>query len=278
MYIVFQTDLYILISTDSVYDVCVRKLDGEPYKETDDIEPTDEEEKQLYSRFAYGHNKLAGERELTDSGLTYVILRLPDVIGARDVTNRWWLYQIWTRLSSRLPQYSVGYPHFLKSYNISLVYSPDVASTIFNMIKDVGSVKNEAFNLAWPEMFTLKGILESMRSELGLDSDVDIKSWPSSDDGPFYLYPSGRRGPVDVNKAVKLLNWSPTPWKQAVKDTVAFYESAMRDKKYSIQVDEIIQQVEHQAVKGIDERLLYKTMEQIYEISLQHFHNNHDEL
>ncbi len=34
--------------------------------------------------------------------------------------------------------------------------------------------------------------------------------------------------PVDIKKAQKVLHWKPTPWEKVVKDTVEFYESAIR--------------------------------------------------
>ena len=56
-----------------------------------------------------------------------------------------------------------------------------------------------------------------------------------------YFYPSVRKGPIDVSKAQSLVNWEPTPWHQMIEDTVAFYESAMRNDDFNTQRDEIIQ-------------------------------------
>ena len=34
--------------------------------------------------------------------MPYVTLRLPDVIGPKDNTYRWWIYQTWMRLADHL--------------------------------------------------------------------------------------------------------------------------------------------------------------------------------
>ena len=30
-------------------------------------------------------------------GMKYLIFRLPDVVGPRDTTDRWWTYQMWVQ-------------------------------------------------------------------------------------------------------------------------------------------------------------------------------------
>ena len=57
--------LYVLISTDSVYDVCDPKIRDGPPKEIDDIRPHDEKEiERLDKSEDYGHDKLRCEEYL----------------------------------------------------------------------------------------------------------------------------------------------------------------------------------------------------------------------
>jgi len=63
-------------------------------------------------------------------GIPYVILRLPDVLGPRDTTYRFWLYQLWVRLGAVLPQHPVTVPMFLLDQKNSFVYVDDVAKVV----------------------------------------------------------------------------------------------------------------------------------------------------
>ena len=44
-----------------------------------------------------------------------------------------------------------------------------------------------------------------------------------------------------MTKATQELHWSPTPFDQALKDIVDFYDDVMRGDKYLVQRDEIVQ-------------------------------------
>lgn len=271
-----KTKVYILISTDSVYDVSKMKDESTPYKEEESVPPENEDEKEHYKQFTYGINKLVVEDEMQKSGVPYVILRLPDVIGPRDATHRWWIYQVWMQLSAYYPDRPVGLPEFLQNYKMSLVYSPDVARVIIQLIKN-SDVRDEIFNLAWPESMSLKEMLDDMKNELGLDSKIAVKVWEDNTK-KFFMYPSGRRGPIDVKKAMEMLRFNPTPWKQAIKATVSFFESAMHDARFERQRDEIVQMVENEIFKDVNKTEFYRTLEKIYNINLNHFMGDHDEL
>lgn len=57
--------LYVMISTDSVYDVCDPKVRVGPPREIDDIRPQDEKEiERLAKSEDYGHDKLRCEEYL----------------------------------------------------------------------------------------------------------------------------------------------------------------------------------------------------------------------
>ncbi|XP_014675834.1 PREDICTED: uncharacterized protein LOC106815830 [Priapulus caudatus] len=79
--------VYIVISSDSVYEVSVPKSHEGPSVETDAVRPQDPAEQQrLKVADSYGHYKFACEEVLAeqknkDGGFPYVALRPPDVIG-----------------------------------------------------------------------------------------------------------------------------------------------------------------------------------------------------
>ena len=90
-----KVGVYIYISTDSVYEVSIDKPTKRPSLETDAVRPKDENEVGLLKKKdPYGHYKLSCEEALAHyqqhkQGFPWVSLRLADVIGPRDTTNRW---------------------------------------------------------------------------------------------------------------------------------------------------------------------------------------------
>ena len=95
-----MVNLYILISTDSIYDVCDRSIRNQALVEEHmDVRPTDDS---LYEQYKeeedYGHDKLKCEEFLkynAKNEFPWVALRLPDVIGPYDDTGRFWAYIKW---------------------------------------------------------------------------------------------------------------------------------------------------------------------------------------
>ena len=88
--------------TDSVYDVCDKKHNSHTL-ETDAVRPDDPEERHLLNDHnGYADQKLRAEEELSrlrqEGGFPFIIIRLPDVIGPRDNTYRWWIYQLWIKV------------------------------------------------------------------------------------------------------------------------------------------------------------------------------------
>jgi len=100
----------------------------------------------LNAHHDYGHRKLEAEEELIDQrrnhsdddgrpGIPYVILRLPDVLGPRDTTYRFWLYQLWLRLAPVLPGRPVAVPPFLVDQKNSFVFVDDVAKVVVDAVE-----------------------------------------------------------------------------------------------------------------------------------------------
>lgn len=228
--------LYVYISTDSVYEVCnripVRDM-GLLESDANRPEATDEQER-LNAREDYGHRKLQCEEEIIkahrDDAPDYVILRLPDVMGPRDTTHRWWIYQLWIRLHKHLAL-PLSVPSGLLDRPISLVFVEDVASLIVSMvISDQDDYINEIYNLAFFETPTLKEVLELTARKLNV---TDLFIGPSEAEDAIYLYPSVTRGPINTQKAEDRLGWMPVRLDFAITKTVNFYEEAIKNPYFS---------------------------------------------
>ncbi|XP_041359401.1 uncharacterized protein LOC121375811 [Gigantopelta aegis] len=235
-----KADLYIYISSDSVYEVCL-KNHSNPSRETDAVRPNSIDERNtLAEKDHYGDSKLRCEEELSaqrpNGGIPFISLRLPDVIGPRDNTYRWWIYQMWLRLIKYLEK-PVSVPRDLLNRPLSLVYSADVAKAVVVCLDPTPEMLDQAFNIAFEETPSLLEIMNTMKMMLNL-TDISIKT--DSGDEPLYLFPSVRLGPVDISKARDLLGWTPTPWLQAVNETIDFYEKAITNPVFETAKKDII--------------------------------------
>ncbi|XP_076467713.1 uncharacterized protein LOC143298702 [Babylonia areolata] len=237
--------LYVYISTDSVYDVC-DKNHSQPSAETDAVRPQSEQRRQeLESVETYGHRKLQIEEELArqregGEGVPYLSLRLPDVVGPKDNTYRWWIYQLWLRLADHLEK-APAIPGYLLNTPLSLVYSRDVANVLMQLLTPRPELLDQAFNLAFTETPTLLQLLDLIKAELNI-TNLPIQTDNSSQ--AVHLFPSVKNGPVDITKAQALLGFVPTPLHTAVTETVAFYEKAMVNPYYHIPRKDIIRNMQ----------------------------------
>lgn len=232
-----QFGKYIYISTDSVYDVCTEKNHTGFSLESDAVRPVDPQKRREYSqKDGYGNDKLEGEEVLMHSGIPYLILRLPDVIGPRDSTFRWWFYQLWIKLSNHLPS-QITIPKRLFYKPLSFVYVKDVANIITKALYLPENVYSAAYNLAFPEVKTLYQVLSHIRGRLGKDYiNVMLDERPDYS----YFYPSVTVGPVDTQKARNILGWNSTSFYEAADQTIIFYEKAIKDEKFGRDANKVI--------------------------------------
>ena len=177
--------LYIYISTDSVYDVCCKEFRSGLIQESDSLRPdTNAEINKLADMEDYGHNKLRCEEYLSShvglksngqyGDFPYICLRLPDVIGPYDNTERFWVYLLWIEQMDAFPLHSQTDSSVKK---LSFVYSEDVAGFIYSFIERVNDVTNcqefvktisgHSFNIACDETLTLLELLQKMSLFVG---------------------------------------------------------------------------------------------------------------
>ena len=264
---------YIYISSDSVYEVCSKNHTG-PTVETDSVRPTDTKEQEILNKKDdYGHRKFAGEEVLVDQrnkgGMPYFFLRLPDVIGSRDNTYRWWIYQAWLRLSPYL-ETKVSIPKSLINYPMSFVYVEDVADAILKSLDYDESLLDQAYNFACDETPTLPELLNIMKKYMKRD-DIDI---PVTEDESFvHLFPSVTRGPINCDKAKKMLGFVPTPFETAAKYTVEFYDMAILNNKFKKERSSVLLTLE--TFSPGNTKAIYKGIKEEYGIDIK---PNRDEL
>ena len=214
------------------------------------------------------------------SDTDYVILRLPDVIGPRDTTYKWWIYQLWMQLSPVMIDHPIHIPGFLETLDLSLVFSEDVARAVTQVLLDEqvrNKVQRQAFNLAFEEPVTMLQVFDEMKRFLRRD-DVSINIInEESHLNHFYAYPSTRSGPVNVSKAMEVLSWKPTDFSSAIRQTVEFFEQAMTSSEFAGQRDEIVQVVGETLFRN-NLMKFYENLEKVYSIDLKHFKYPKDEL
>jgi len=203
-----------------VYEVCRPSRTPGMALETDAERPNDEQQQQaLNNGDEYGNQKLMGEEILRSPGnkVPYFIVRLPDVIGPRDTTDRWWAYQMWITFHNFI-QVPVQIPQDYRQLKTSYVYVKDVARVILSALNKP-EVWNDVYNLAIDRPLSLEEFITDMAKELNATVEYDY-------DGEFNLFPSVTRGAVNIDKVKRVLRFVPTKWEVVLKETVEFYKNA----------------------------------------------------
>ena len=168
--------LYVLISSDSIYDVCEEDLRKEVLiKEEYSVRPENEVKlKKLNKDEDYGNDKLKCEEYLashTDLNFPYCCLRLPDVIGPFDSSGRFWGYQKWLKICENYP---IHFNKFTNSRKLSLVYSEDIMQLVLDMMFKarekafIEKIHGHSFNVSFDETYTLFELLESISKKINV--------------------------------------------------------------------------------------------------------------
>ena len=224
---------YVYISSDSVYEVSAPSVHGGPSVEEDARRPEEPAERaRLAAADPYGDGKLAVEEALSAAGVPYTALRLPDVLGPRDTSRRWWVHQAWLQHAALVGR-PVPVSASVAGRTTSYVFARDVARAVRRVIELVsaGRPATGAFNLSLGRDFTLPQLLQEMAAELGglagpltelTDDPARHGLLPSVDD----TLPSVTRGPVSIARARRELGFEPTPWPQVLTETVNFCREA----------------------------------------------------
>jgi nucleoside-diphosphate-sugar epimerase len=170
--------------------------------------------------------KLIRWQHRSNNSWSFVILRLPDVLGPRDSTDRWWFYQMWIQFYSSLNRPLEIGTHLISSY----VYVNDVARYITTILTESilnGSThfQNQILNIACQENVSISDLLTMIIDEFDLHSaNIPIVYNPSTE---VDFFPSVTRAGIDITKASsERFAWRPTPLRQVIKETVQWYNDA----------------------------------------------------
>ncbi|CAD8075474.1 unnamed protein product [Paramecium sonneborni] len=207
-------NLYIFISTDSIYDVC--KIRQIPITEDQDQrkELSDQEKK----RESYGHNKLKCEEFLqnyvVEGSFRYVILRLPDVIGPFDDSGRFFALVKWLQQNDKNP---IQVDQAVQSEQISLVYSTDVVNCIKYFIQNIPQ-QNQIYNVCFDETISYIELAQVILDKISKKQQLNIKHVIEASK----FYPSVDCGIIS-NKKIKELGIQLTPLMTALEKTIDFF-------------------------------------------------------
>ena len=167
---------------------------------------------------------------------SFISLRLPDVIGPRDNTLRFWKYFMRVKLQKTLGPLTI--PIQEQERQISLVYSGDVSNLIVTLVKPnlpIG-IENQAYNLGFREPITLKKMLVF----IGKFVNKGEVLFNETGEAINYGIPSVTQGPVDITKASNTLNWNPSSIYNVLKETCQFYEDAEYNINYKFSLDLVL--------------------------------------
>ena len=120
------------------------------------------------------------------SQFSYVVLRLPDVIGKKDSTERFWLLQMYFQYleftGCKLHDILISKSYFDKQ--TSYVYVQDVARAIYTLLK-TNNMKNEIFNLGFNETLSINQFYDMLASVINPDLKLNYILVDSELDHPF---------------------------------------------------------------------------------------------
>ena len=261
---------YIFISSDSVYEVCQdvrqqRQGSSLLSREAHAIRPKSPTLRRKMARAdRYGHNKLRCEEFLSERKNAgegnYVILRLPDVIGARDNTDRFFKYMLWAIISRPL-----GIPlqidsfDMAKSQKLSFIEARSVASALLGILEmsSRGNLENSTIlNLADGNAhITLEHFLRLMAKNLNIPE-------PEIIEGTKSFFPSVDRGPISSDLARKMLHpyWTPALLPDAIRRTVQFYSTVLSSSSiasYKTKRDEVADDFADDMKLSADQRIRF---------------------
>lgn len=248
---------YIFISTDSTYNASEISLkkDFNYFKNsklvlikeedsTDNLNDIDKDIKsKLKKRDKYGYNKLKCEIELKkifkdnnliEKGKNYIILRLPDVIGEFDESYRLWYYIIWLKYTEIKP---IEFEEIDLFRKLSFVLRDDIVHVIVELILNNAKEWNQEYNLACEENITLKELIDYISSKLNIK---DYK-YIISDSYAHTYYPSVTIGPISIEKAKQMLNFTPTSLFKSIDISLEFFYNIENGQKYKKEFSKMVQ-------------------------------------
>ena len=205
----------VYISTDSVFAACER-VDKKALVEADAVRATSRQaiaELKRRDSYQYGYGSAKLDAEEVYATVDSVSLRLPDVIGPRD--NLGGFLDLVDAVSRGRVGCAVKHVADGKSHFGSIAYAPDVGRAVVAALTASNPPKVLHIACAEPVSVSELAVLVAGEREYALDA---------ARKAPILTVDVG--GPLCVDAALSALDWRPTPLADAIRETVAWYETA----------------------------------------------------
>jgi nucleoside-diphosphate-sugar epimerase len=239
-----QFPWYVFISTDSVYEVVsdIGTHRTDPVREsiTDSCITNQRLDK-------YGFEKLETEKAIMNrsrGNQNVINLRLPDVLGEFDDTYRLWKYK---------GLIESGRPIFvspeMRSVPVSFVYSQDVVDSILNILFRgllTPQIVFESVNIACREQVSMLNFLDLLGKVIGRRVEYTTKK--KQRQHAFLPSVERRVASLSLEKAERLLGFSPTPLEEVLRRTVAWLTEA--EHRFPKQAKKALKHVERSSSSG----------------------------
>lgn len=252
-----EKPFYIFICTDNVYSACGdfwMKGKERLIVESDAVRLQDEELRKSWAESdSYGDGKLRVEELLAqpDCPVTkYVSLRLCDVIGPFDSTQRCFSLYAWLSVGDAFPLF-VG-PK-TEDRPLTFVFSEDVAQLIWLLLSSKTPVENGAYNVCGDEMWTLKQFLSHYARACGF-AEPAFNSNENKDE--FFceeMFPSVDYAISNSKLKLAVPDWKSTPLEQVCGLMSQFYKSAWH--KFPKEREDAIEDFPKKMIKAIRKKL-----------------------
>ena len=205
----------IYISTDSVFAACER-VQKDALVEADAVRATSRQaiaELKRRDSYQYGYGSAKLDAEEVYATIDSVSLRLPDVIGPRD--NLGGFLDLVDAVGRGRVGCAVKHVSDGKSHVGSIAFAPDVGRAVVAAL--TASNPPKMLHIACAEPVSVAELAALVAGERDYALDAARKA-------PLLTVDVG--GPLRVDAALSALDWKPTPIRGAVRETVAWYETA----------------------------------------------------
>lgn len=204
----------VYISTDSVFTACDR-VDKEALVEADAVRATSRQtiaELKRRDAYQYGYGSAKLDAEEVYATIDSVSLRLPDVIGPRD--NLGGFLDLHDAVGRGHVGCAIKHVADGKRHKGSIAYAPDVGRAVVAALKAPNPPK--VLHIACAESVSVSELTALVAGKRDYVLDASRKA---------LLLTVDLGGPLCIDAALAALDWTPTPLADAVRETVAWYET-----------------------------------------------------
>eukprot|EP00347_Sterkiella_histriomuscorum_P021610 403333379 len=286
-----RTKLYLYICTDSTYEACeIIYMHGQEYYKdyiqkhpqglTEDLaylndSLTPKDLMKMKKLDSYGFKKLQAETYLFQQSkllnFRALALRLPDVLGPYDETQRFWSLLIWLLNADKCP---VHIDDLAKTQKLSFVFSKDVVKIITGILNDQELLDQVSgiYNIGCEEQVTLVEFYEIIWQIISqrLNKQVSHQLKEIEEQGCKKMFPSVSCGPIDIRMGKTALKYNQVSLQECLESTVDFFLNIKPDQYFKERSDmfqglpsflrkQLIQDCPHDFKQVIDKYLQNKS-------------------